>query len=129
MKYDDIMNLSRPKSKHEKMSLLNRAAQFAPFAALNGYEDELVEVRREVSKRRILSTDMKQELNDKIREALRNNWNIKAVYFIPDTYKDGGKYLEKYGKIKRVDVANGLVIFNDGTKINLNDLYLIERAE
>ena len=40
--YEDIINLPHHVSKrHPQMSMWNRAAQFAPFAALTGYEDAI----------------------------------------------------------------------------------------
>ena len=41
-KYDDIINMEHPTSKrHPRMDAINRAAQFAPFKALTGLEDEI----------------------------------------------------------------------------------------
>ena len=45
-KYDDIINLKRPASKHPKMSLYQRSAQFAPYSALTGYERQVKETAR-----------------------------------------------------------------------------------
>lgn len=48
-KYDDIINLEHHVSaKRPQMSLHDRAAQFAPFAALTGYEDVINEAAQEV---------------------------------------------------------------------------------
>ena len=45
--YDDIINLPHPSStKHPRMSMYNRAAQFSPFAALTGYEKAIEEARK-----------------------------------------------------------------------------------
>ncbi len=51
-KYDDIINLPHHVSKkHKQMSLENRAAQFAPFAALTGYHDEIEEVAKIINEK------------------------------------------------------------------------------
>ena len=44
--YDDIINLPHHVSKrHPQMSMWNRAAQFAPFSALTGYEDAIQDTK------------------------------------------------------------------------------------
>ena len=51
-KYDDIINLPHPVSaKHSRMALIDRAAQFSPFAALTGYEKALEETKETVTRR------------------------------------------------------------------------------
>ena len=66
-KYDNIINLSRPKSKHPKMSLYQRSAQFAPFAALTGYEGQIKETARLTEKKITLDEEMKVMLDMKIK--------------------------------------------------------------
>ena len=94
--YDDIINLKRPISKHPKMSLYQRSAQFAPFAALTGYEGQVKETARLTDRRIELDEEMKLILDLKIqviKEMLSDNPEVEITYFIPDTRKDGGKYV------------------------------------
>jgi hypothetical protein len=45
--YEDIVNLPHHVSgKHPQMPMIKRAAQFAPFAALTGYNDAVEEAAR-----------------------------------------------------------------------------------
>lgn len=130
-KYDDIINLPRHISKkHSQMSVEERAAQFAPFAALVGYEDEVEETARITEKRIELNEeekkilDMKlQMLNEQIKVQIYPN--ITIMYFIPDLKKDGGKYIKVSGVIKKVDEFKQLIILDDKTEIPIKDIIKI----
>lgn len=124
-KYDDIINLNRPISKHKHQSINSRAAQFAPFAALTGYDSAIKETAR--------LTDEKIEVNDELREILNNKLNflnnhimekneITIFHFIKDDKKNGGKYVSKKGIIKRIDPVNKTIKFEDNTIIMMNDI-------
>ena len=124
-KYDDIINLNRPISKHKHQSIDSRAAQFAPFAALTGYDSAIKETAR--------LTDEKIEVNDELREILNNKLNflnnhikekneITIFHFIKDDKKNGGKYVSKKGIIKRIDPVNETIKFEDNTIITMNDI-------
>ena len=130
-KYDDIINLPRHVSKkHPQMSVEERAAQFAPFAALVGYEDEVEETARITEKRiglneeekKILDTKL-QMLNEQIKVQIYPN--ITIMYFIPDLKKDGGKYIKVSGVIKKVDEFKQLIILDDKTEIPIKDIIKI----
>lgn len=130
-KYDDIINLPRHISKkHPQMSVEERAAQFAPFAALVGYEDEVEETARITEKRIELNEeekkilDMKlQMLNEQIKVQIYPN--ITIMYFIPDLKKDGGKYIKVSGVIKKIDEFKQLIILDDKTEIPIKDIIKI----
>ena len=124
-KYDDIIHLNRPMSKHKHQSIDSRAAQFAPFAALTGYESAIKETAR--------LTDEKIEVNDELREILNNKLNflnnhikekneVTILHFIKDDKKNGGKYISKKGIIKRIDPVNETIKFEDNTIIMMNDI-------
>ena len=101
--YDDIINLKRPVSKHPKMSLYQRSAQFAPFAALTGYEGQVKETARQTYKKIELDEEIKLKLDLKIQiiqEMLHNNPEIEITYYVPDKIKDGGKYETIKNKVK-----------------------------
>lgn len=88
--YDDIINLNRPKSKYPQMSLYQMSAQFAPFAALTGYEGQVKETARLTDKRIELDEEIKVKLDMKIQvinEFLSSNPEVEITYFIPDSKK------------------------------------------
>jgi len=124
--YDDIINLPHFESKkHPRMSLDARSAQFAPFAALTGYEDAVKETARLTDKKIEIDDELKQILNNKLQYILENNDinpEVIFTYFVADKRKTGGKYEEKEGNIKKIDNINGYVILKDKTKIIIDDI-------
>lgn len=123
-KYDDIINLPHHESKHyPKMSLEDRSAQFAPFDALEGYSDEVRETERLTSKRIVLEEEAKEIINSKLN-IIKNSSDIEVVitYFIKDTKKEGGSYINKTGYVKKIDIYNQLIILLDNTKIPINEI-------
>lgn len=105
--YEDIIGLPHHvSSKRPQMSMLDRAAQFSPFAALTGYDDAIQETGR--------LTDMKIEIGEEAREALDRKQQylqeiiadrpeITITYFLPDERKAGGSYTSLTGTLKRID--------------------------
>lgn len=129
-KYLEIINLKHyePK-KHVRMSMINRAAQFAPFAALSGYEDAVMEAGRITNARIILSEDEQVVINEKINEIknnIKNNIIVKITYFIADLYKEGGDYQVIEGIVKKIDEGRQMIIMKDKTEIKMNDIIEID---
>ena len=129
-KYQDIIHLEHfnPKN-HPRMSIANRSAIFAPFSALAGYKEEIMEIARMVDKKRELSCDEKEILNEKIIYIKNNLSNINEVtitYFIPDMRKKGGKYITITNYIKRIDEVKKEIIMIDNTKILIDRIIDIE---
>lgn len=123
--YDDIMNLDRPVSKHPSSSMESRASQFAPFAALVGYDREIKETARLTDKKIVLDDSQKEMISDKLNylnEHLNDQNEITITYFIKDQKKSGGKYLQKTGIIKRIDLVNQSVKFTDNFIISMKDI-------
>lgn len=125
-KYDDIINLPHHISKnHPRMSLEARSAQFAPFAALTGYDEVIRETARLTNQRIEISEELKAILNEKlllIKEQLHNKPNITVTYFVPDSKKDGGKYISAKGKVLKIDEYKQNIIFENKTKIPISDI-------
>ena len=127
-KYDDIIKLSHHISKkHPKMSMEDRAAQFAPFAALVGYEDAVEETARITTKRIELNEEERnaldiklQMLNEQIRIQIYPN--VVIMYFVPDLKKDGGKYIKISGTVKKIDEYKQLMILDDKTEIPISEI-------
>ena len=126
-KYDDIINLPHPISrKHKTMPNYARAGQFAPFAALTGYEELIGETGRTVDQRLELNEDQIVDINSTLIY-LTENKDIEATYtiFVKDNKKQGGKYIDLKGSIKKIDLDNHRLILNDGSIIPINDLVSI----
>ena len=125
-KYDDIINNTHHKSKkHPPMSLYARSCQFAPFAALTGYEDLVSETAREVSERIEIDDEFKKILDGKIQllsEKIKSKPEIIFTYFIPDSSKDGGAYVNITGIVKKIDLYNQVIILEDTTQIPINEI-------
>ena len=126
--YKDIINIEYDGPKnHVRMTRENRAAQFASFRALTGYEDELKEVRRRVDSKIILSEDKKELLDKKINDVLKNlNKKIKIIYFIKDIKKNGGFYKTIETNIKKIDSVNKEIILINNKKIKIENILDIE---
>lgn len=128
--YSDIINLPYSKSTmYKQMSLLDRANQFAPFAALHGHEEDVIETSRLTDKKIILSEDQKVLLNQKlqfINDHLDLELIIKMTYFVKDTKKSGGAYITREVIIKRIDEIECKILFKDNSNIKIDDLFSIE---
>ena len=126
--YPDIIDHPHWQSKkHPHMSLYDRAAQFAPFSALTGYDDMVQEEGRLTDTRIELTSDEKEILNRKlsvINDAIRNGQHptLTITYFIPDKQKDGGRYETVVETIKRIDVVRGKLVLLKTDEINLRDI-------
>ena len=126
--YDDIINLPRPVSKkHKPMSIENRAAQFAPFAALTGYDKVIDETGRTTSKRIELDEYEISDINNILLYLCENKQIIASfTYFVKDKRKNGGSYKNAIGSIVKNDIDNHRIILNDETIIKIEDLVKIE---
>ena len=125
--YDDIINLKRPISKkHKPMSLYNRAAQFAPFAALTGYDDVIDETGRLTDEMLQLDEYQKSDINNQLLYLIENKDVVASyTYFIKDKYKKGGSYITVVGNIKKVDLDNHIIVLEDKTVVNIEDIAAI----
>ncbi len=125
--YDDIINLSRPKSNHSKMSIEQRSAQFAPFAALTSFGNKVKETARLTDRKIELDEEMKNIIDIKIQDIknkLSNNENftIEITYFISDNKKEGGKYVTITDPLFKIDEYKHQFIMKNGLKIDISDI-------
>lgn len=128
-KYSSIIDLPyRKSSRHTPMSIEARSAQFAPFAALTGYEEAIIETARRTEKRITLDDKYADILNEKLRW-LEDNTSIRPevsiTYFIPDKRKSGGSYTTIVGCVRRVDPVNQVIILTDKRTIFFSDVVSI----
>ena len=129
-KYDKIMGLPHHVSKtRPQMPMSDRAAQFAPFAALTGYDAAIKETGRltderiELDVEALSALDMKYQL---LMEALDEAPEVTITYFQPDERKAGGKYVSAVGAVKKIDDFERRITMQDGTKIPMDDVLSID---
>ena len=120
-RYDDIIHLPHHVSKTRKpMPMINRAAQFAPFAALTGHDEAIAETARQTAPRRILSSDEQDRLSKSLTyviDHISEHPNLTFTYFIPDTQKEGGRYVSTTGILRAYDDFEKRIVLEDGTVV------------
>ncbi|MBO4658473.1 MAG: hypothetical protein J5637_02500 [Prevotella sp.] len=125
--YNDIINLPHHVSKnHPPMPMMNRAAQFAPFAALTGYDAVIQETGRLTDGFIELDDSKKEQLNRKIAELMEQideRPMVTIIFFKPDERKAGGTYSTVSGKLKKVDEFRQLLVLEDETPIPFNCVF------
>ena len=128
--YEDIVDLPHHVSrKHPQPTMADRAARFAPFAAITGYEEMVLEEARITDDRIELDENSKAALNEKLNmilEFIDEQPEVSITYFEPDKRKAGGAYVTVTGTVKRIDEYEHLVIMTDGKKINIDDIYNLQ---
>ena len=128
--YEDIVNLPPHISKkHPQPTMMDRAARFAPFAAITGYEEMVLEEARITEERIDLDEETLSILNEKlnmIQEFIDEEPEVTITYFEPDKKKSGGAYVSVTGIVKRIDEYEHLVIMTDGKMIRVEDIYGLE---
>lgn len=128
--YEDIIHLPHHVSAtRPQMSMLDRAAQFSPFAALTGYDEAIKETGRltddriELDENTRAALDMKQAI---LAENINTHPEISITYFLPDAKKAGGEYVTVTGSLKRIDEYERLMIFMDGRKVPMDEITNME---
>ena len=125
-KYDDIIDLPHPEPQtHPRMPMRDRAAQFAPYAALTGYDAVIRETGRLTDAQIEPDEEALTALNMKLRllmDALGDAPEITLLVFRPDARKAGGAYLTVTGRVRKVDEYARLMTLQDGTKIPMDDI-------
>lgn len=116
--YNDIINLPHHVSANRPhMSAVDRAAQFSPFAALTGHDAALRETARLTDSQTELDDSEKEIINCKLRMVISEKAEISIRYFMSDSRKSGGAYLNAVGYIKKIDAFNNAIIMSDGKVI------------
>ena len=124
-KYADMLYMERPASLHPHMSMENRAGQFAPFAALNGFGGLIVETGRRTDRKIYISNEQIEKINKTLAYVMQSESTeiiVQITYFEPDELKEGGKYVIKSGRIKSINELTGVVKFTDGTEVAIADI-------
>ena len=129
--YKDMVTRPHPDPKyHTRMPMENRAAQFAPFAALTGYEEAVEEAHRLTDHRPELSEEENDALDRALQQALEEKEKpVTITRFIPDARKEGGRIVTKKGRIRRLDAYHRRLVMEDGEKIPLGEVLELKREE
>lgn len=136
-RYDDIIGLPHhPSFRRKQMTMQDRAAQFAPFAALTGYDDGVAEAGRLTADQLQLEENDLEKLDRKLGALMRkleeepgSNPEIRICWFQPDGKKEGGSYEKRTAFLKRVDTAERKLYFTDRTELSLDQIMELEPAE
>ena len=124
--YDDIINLPHHvSSRHPQMSMMNRAAQFAPFAALTGHAAAIEETARLTDEQHELADEDSEALNQKmayLRETINEHPTISITYFEPDRKKAGGAYKTIEGQLQNIDDYSQSIVLKSGDVISLSSI-------
>ena len=129
--YEDILRLSRPVSlRHARMSMVDRGAQFSPFAALVGYEKVLEESARLTEAETFLDEGGIELLNRKLCYLAEHRTGpVRFLCYRPDERKAGGSYVWLDGAVKRIDLYRCTVVLEDGQEFAIEDIRAIEGLE
>ena len=129
-KYDEIANLPHHVSEtRPQMPMSDRAAQFAPFAALTGYDSAIRETGRMTDERIELDEEALTALNLRyqlLMDALGKEPEVEITFFKPDERKSGGEYVTVIGAVKNIDDFERLITMQDGMKIPMDDVLSID---
>lgn len=128
--YEDIINMPHHVSAtRPQMSMMDRAAQFSPFAALTGYDGAIKETARLTDEKFELDDEAISILNMKLQmlaEAFEDRPEVLITYFRPDEKKAGGAYISVSGVVKKIDEFERILILTDGKKIKMEEIADIE---
>jgi hypothetical protein len=128
--YDDIINLPHHVSaERPHMPMIDRAAQFKPFAALTGYDAAIVETARLTDAKRELTEEQKEAIGIQLRalrDRLKTDPQVSVTWFVPDSRKAGGAYKTVSGAARRVDEMRGVLEMCSGAVIAFDDIISLE---
>ena len=125
-RYDDIIKLPHHFSPtRQRMSMHDRAAQFAPFAALVGYDDAVAETARLTESRPELDEQEQRAINEYlayIADHIHEQPEVRIKYYVPDDRKRGGAIVEVSGKVKKISATDETIVMADGSFVSIKDL-------
>lgn len=128
--YEDILHLPHHVSaRHAAMSMVDRAAQFAPFAALTGHDAVIRETERLTDAPVELTQSRREELDAQLRELaelLHSRPRVTITHYVPDERKQGGAYVRTTGPIQKIDPVAGAVVLEDGSGIDMETITQIQ---
>ena len=123
---EDIIYLPHHQSsKRPHMSMHDRAAQFGAFAALTGYDDAINETARLTDERIELDESVKEDINSKLVYIMENEYpstDVTIVHFVPDSQKDGGKYVQVKGRVLKIDPTEKIVFMENDISVHISNI-------
>ena len=123
-RYIDMLDLLHPTSPHHpRMPIIDRAAQFAPFAALTGYDDAIEETARLTDQMRNMTEDQREQLDRRYQlllASVERHPQVEVTYFLPDARKSGGSYQTVRGQLLRIDETERVMHLGNGHRIALD---------
>ena len=132
-RYSDIIDLPHHQSIYRPhMTVYNRAAQFAPYAALKGFEELVEETARTTQKFIEPDEGIKEEINRKLRYLADNaekDLLVTLTYFQKDSRKDGGAYINHTGIPLKIKEFEKEIIFDDGFSVSIDSILTLELSE
>lgn len=127
--YEDMLHLDHYKSrKRAKMKIKDRAAQFAPFAAVVGHEAAVKEAARLTVRKKVLTESEILVINETLREISESyieNPLVRLVYFEKDQNKEGGRYATLTTHVIKIDVYHGTLLLEGDKTLSIQDIYSI----
>ena len=128
--YDHIIDHPHHTStKRPHMSMIDRAAQFSPFAALVGYDEAVTETSRLTDEKITLDDDAILEINRTLSQIEPGRTSVVITHFVPDMFKSGGEYLITSGTFKKIDTNDQTIHLSDGTLIRIDDIFDISLTD
>ena len=128
--YNDILDLPHHVSRnHPQMSMRDRAAQFSPFAALDGHGDAIRETARQTEPQRELDEEERARLDALLRHLaahIGESPDVTIEHFVADARKDGGAYVRTTGRLATISSVSKRLTLADGTSISTDDITEIE---
>lgn len=125
--YEDMLSMPRHRSsRRAHMTQLDRAAQFAPFAALNGYDDQIMEAGRLTDGEREALEGRAEQIDEALRRVRRElalQPAVTVTYFVPDPRKSGGAYRTVTGRVRKLMEHEGILLLTDDTKIPIDRIW------
>lgn len=122
--YDRIIgHTHHTSSSRPHMSMINRAAQFSPFAALVGYDEAVMETARLTGEKIALDDDAVETINRELLQIESGKTSVAITHFVPDMFKSGGEYLITSGTVKKINRIEQTVLLTDGTSIHIDDIF------
>ena len=130
--YDDIISMPHHVSRtHPRMTPHDRAAQFAPYAALAGYGEMINESVRPVEKKAELTGAEKAAIGEtlsRLKARIGERPEVSVTYFVPDGFKEGGAFVSAEGRLRLVNPDKGMIVFEDGLTLRFDDILSIEES-
>ena len=128
--YADMLDLPHPtSSRHPRMPIIDRAAQFAPFAALTGYDDAIEETARLTDEMLRMTEDQREQLDRRqqlLLASIDRMPKVEVTYFLPDARKTGGSYRTVRGTLERIDEIKRILHLSGGHRIPLDAVCNLE---